>query len=357
MKHNIFITGGTGFVGFNLLRALVKNEEHTIYLLVRPSKDMTSKERIVDLIQKYCSVEAERILSQIIILDGEITQKYFGLGLQEYEMLSKKVQIIYHSAASIHFNLTYEEAKAINYEGTQNVLDFALECKGQGQFIKMNHISTAYISGDTSEMFMENDLDKGQSFCNSYEQTKFESEKLIREYMEKGLPITIFRPSIITADFESGQVFENNLIFIFVMQFAKQMYKEFVGDQSSSINIIPINYFVDAVLKISTQPSSIGSVYHIVNNQNTKIIDIVTYICEGLNISCPRFVPIKDLSESSRRTKKLLEFFVSYIRFSHIFDNKHTVKALEDTDISCPNIDRKYFEKIIMYGRRNGFLT
>ena len=41
------------------------------------------------------------------------------------------------------------------------------------------HVSTAYVAGDADGLFTEADLDVGQGFRNTYEQTKLEAERLV----------------------------------------------------------------------------------------------------------------------------------------------------------------------------------
>ena len=53
-----------------------------------------------------------------------------------------------HCAASISFDLPLEEARAINVEGTREVIGFAREAKALGRLERFVHVSTAYVAGD-----------------------------------------------------------------------------------------------------------------------------------------------------------------------------------------------------------------
>ena len=72
-------------------------------------------------------------------------------------------------------------------------------------------VSTAYVAGTHAGRFCECDLDVGQGFNNSYEQSKFESEQLVRSCPD--LPFTILRPSIVVGDRNSGWTAAFNVLY------------------------------------------------------------------------------------------------------------------------------------------------
>ena len=67
-----------------------------------------------------------------------------------------------HCAASISFDLPLDEARAINVEGTREII--ALRARGQaaGRLDRFVHVSTAYVAGITEGTFREDQLDAGQ---------------------------------------------------------------------------------------------------------------------------------------------------------------------------------------------------
>jgi hypothetical protein len=69
----------------------------------------------------------------------------------------------------------------------------------RGRLRRHVHVSTAYVAGRFHGIFKETDLDLGQGFRNTYEQSKFEAEKAIGEAAGE-LPLVIARPSIIVGD-------------------------------------------------------------------------------------------------------------------------------------------------------------
>lgn len=110
------------------------------------------------------------------------------------------------------FELDLEASRAINVEGTRRVLQFGECCGARGGLRRFCHISTAYVAGDHSGCFSEDDLEVGQRFRNAYEQSKFEAERLVGRWRSR-LPIAVLRPSIVVGERGSGWTTSFNVIY------------------------------------------------------------------------------------------------------------------------------------------------
>ena len=61
-------------------------------------------------------------------------------------------------------------------EGTRRVLDFAAKARG---LRSLAYVGTAYVAGERNDLIKEDELAVGQSYRNTYEQTKAEAEALV----------------------------------------------------------------------------------------------------------------------------------------------------------------------------------
>ena len=86
----------------------------------------------------------------------------------------------------------------VTVQGTRNLLDASLK-KGVSHVI---HLSTADVYGDAAGIVDENS--PYHYTGNPYNRMKIDAEKICWEYREKGLPITIFRPSIVYGPFSAS---------------------------------------------------------------------------------------------------------------------------------------------------------
>ncbi|MGA3082753.1 MAG: SDR family oxidoreductase, partial [Terracidiphilus sp.] len=183
----IFITGATGFLGARLVRELLERQPlATLALLIRDQARQTGRQRADALVP-----EAAR--QRVEVYSGDVGQPNCGLASAAFERLSAETTRVVHCAATVRFDHTLDEARRINVEGTRRVLDFAAAARN---LRSLAYVGTAYVAGEREGLVREDELAVGQSYRNTYEQTKAEAEALVRSRLGE-LPGVILRPSII----------------------------------------------------------------------------------------------------------------------------------------------------------------
>lgn len=311
--RKILITGANGFVGSNICVELLRDKENLIYAIARPKGSKSGRDRVFNEISREFNWDnSDNWKERVIVLEGDIQELKLGLNDDDYKYICDNITSIYHCAASIKFSLTYDEAKKINCGGTKRIIEL-LERVSNKNFERLNYVSTAYISGSYIDGFKENDLNINQKFSNTYEATKFECELLLNEYINNGWPITIFRPSIVSSSSKDGSTHENNIIYKFIKFFSRQRINEFYCNETSSINIVPVDYFVKAMVNLSIRGvSTIGKTYNLVNKTNTPVKKIVTDVCKILDVKEPIFYKI-DKNTEEKLSNNSLSYFFSYV--------------------------------------------
>lgn len=182
MDRCIFVTGSRGFLGRNLLEAAAWKFPQASFILLARSQQAAD-----DLRARFRWLGRERL--RIIL--GDIVVPDMGLSAKDLALLAP-VSEVWHLAASTSFD--DREAAAIregNVVGTQNVLALACDMKKLERFV---YVSTAYVAGTAPGPIAEDELPARGEFRNTYEATKWEAERAVRQ---SPLPYTIFRPSII----------------------------------------------------------------------------------------------------------------------------------------------------------------
>lgn len=101
--QEIFVTGGSGFMGKVLLEKLLRScsDLKTIYVLIRPKKGKTIEERMVEITESplfgLVRKNIPQMLNKLIPINGDVTE--LGLGLSPDDIIRmKNVSIIFHSA-------------------------------------------------------------------------------------------------------------------------------------------------------------------------------------------------------------------------------------------------------------------
>ncbi|CAF0976499.1 unnamed protein product [Adineta steineri] len=142
---SIFITGGTGFIGKQIIEKLLRSCSalDRIYVLVRPKHGIHVHQRI----EQLCSLPAIRLLipnfkTKIIPVLGDITKNEFDLSNEDQQLLIENCQIVINSGASVRFTEPLKQAIKSNLYSVRNMINL---CKKMQQLQSFVHISTAYI--------------------------------------------------------------------------------------------------------------------------------------------------------------------------------------------------------------------
>jgi dihydroflavonol-4-reductase len=167
----ILLTGATGFIGANLLRELLREEE-TVRILLRKDSDTRN-------------------------IDGlEGVERYIGDLTQRDSLVDAlhDIKILYHVAASYTFWARDKESiYASNVRGTRNILEEALN-QGVEKVVYTSTVGTIGFcpKGKPAD---ENISLHPKDITSPYKQSKYLAEIEAFRMLKKGLPIVIVNPS------------------------------------------------------------------------------------------------------------------------------------------------------------------
>lgn len=357
MNHfDILLTGVTGALGSSLLPYLLREfPDSHIHCLIRDQNQRDARERLEEvLVDAVSHVEIERI--KLVL--GDISSKNFGMA-EEYELLANKVGMIFHLAASVDFNGSLADSRRINLDGTANIVSFARHCVHLNDpDFRLCYVSTSYVVGNRRGLLLESDLNTGQAFWNSYEQSKCEAEELIAREMSN-IPITIFRPSQIIGNSRTGQIKKFFGFYEFVALAARGRSKVLVADPNTKPDMVPSDYICQAMLYLARKRDAVGRTYHLASGlkRSATVSDVVDIVLEVLrssevtassHIRRPKVVPA-DLLESnlskveldryqSSAQHLLMRTYQPYLAYERDFDVGATHQTLENVGIVIPDI-------------------
>lgn len=345
--RNVLLTGGTGFIGGNLVKELLKDSNNRISIIVEPNyvyafKDMISKHK------KYYSNIEDRLQMTI----GDITKKDLGITIPNADEF-------YHLAAIYMLDVKKDIAEKVNVEGTNNVVNFAKKIKNLQAF---NYISTCYVSGNRKGLILEDELDEGQKFNNHYEETKFKAEVIVRDNM-KDLQTRIFRPAITVGDSKTGETISfNGLYFAFEALnrtfFSYPSLLALPGKGDAKVNFIPVDYLINAIATLSRKKETIGKTFHIADNNPLTANEIIEICCKEFNVKKPVIghmpTSLAKLSFNMGLGKvlKIKKELIAYMDAQTTYDTTNITKHLEGTGVRCPRLD-EYIHIIANYWRKH----
>jgi dihydroflavonol-4-reductase len=170
----VFLTGGTGFIGQPLTKALLARGWNVV-ALVR-SLDNTQANKL------------GKIGVQLHV--GDITNR------ESMRIGMANSDIVIHNAGYYEYGINgdnRERMQNINVRGTENVLSLAYEL----EIPRTVYVSTVQAIGETG-LQERNETFVRQSPClTAYEQSKTDAHKIALDFQKKGLPLVIVCPGAV----------------------------------------------------------------------------------------------------------------------------------------------------------------
>ena len=360
-NKTLLITGVTGTLGKEMIKELILTTEYKLYVLVRRKGRHTHWDRMRKIFSAY---DLERYLgTRIQVLEGDVTSPQLGLSEESLAVLRSEVSEFYHVAALTALNGSREDCERINIGGVQNALEVAWDLFKNGKMKRFFYFSTAYVAGSrqTYRSF-EDRLTENPAHANFYESSKYQAEGKVREALAKGLPVTIFRPSIVVGDSRTGEVSEFNVIYPFMKLFAHGILTVLPTRPDNSFNIVPIDFVIKASMAIARQESSLGKTFHL-TTQNPPTIGMLLKVktqeypqLARLEVISPDDFKPENLDVVSKGVYQMLEPYLGYLNDDLTFDMSNTEKALQGTGIAMPKTDYEFLKILIRYAVDAGYL-
>ncbi len=353
----LLMTGATGFVGMEVLGRHLEHSDDRIYALVRAGDDDAAAERVRATLRDLFGIRARRYEHRVVGVAADLLSPDLGLSSRRRVELASRVDRIVHIAASVSFALPLEEARAINRDGTHRLLELAVLAQEHGGLDRYAHVSTAYVAGDHRGRFYERDHDVSQAFRNSYEQTKFEAEELVRG---SGLPTTILRPSIVVGDRHSGWTSAFNVLYWPLRAFARGLYPVVPAVPSSPVDVVSIDFVADAIFELCRSGEGVGRTYHLTAGPHaSSVAELVELASHYFKRPPPRVLDPAEFSSYMRGATGIersmlgrsAEYF-PYFALTTEFDNAIARARLEPAEI-FPSPLRSYLARLLDFAVRS----
>ncbi|XP_072948454.1 fatty acyl-CoA reductase wat-like [Epargyreus clarus] len=279
----IFITGGSGFLGKQLIEKLIRScNVRKLYVLLRPKKEYSSEMRLNDILMDplYDPLKKQQpnFMHKIKPIDGDVTELRMGLSEDDWKTITEEVNVIFHMAATVNFQEEVRCAIITNVRGTREIITLARACR---QLKSMVHVSTAFahatknrIKKAVHEDFYEasiapedmialaenneveyfNDFFKkhGSDWPNTYTFTKAVAEETVRT-MAADLPVCVVRPAAVIGAYrepspgwiDTNQVLSASGIILGVML---GVIHVLLSDMNNRMDFVPVDIVTNALL-------------------------------------------------------------------------------------------------------------
>jgi thioester reductase-like protein len=341
------VTGYPGFIGRRLVHRLLEAEDRgRLVLLVEPSQAATARAEL-----------ARHGAAGVEVWEGDVSAMHLGLSGAEWKALVRDVSTIWHLAAASRLDSGAEIARRVNVEGTRNVLEVA---RAAARPPRLHHFSSAFVAGDRQGVIMEDELDQGQRFRTPYERSKARAEELVRRVMGD-VPTTVYRPGIVVGDSRTGEIdrFEGPYyLAILLVTSPLAVPLPLPGDGGAPLNVVPVDFVVDAALAIAGNPASVGRTVHLVDPAPMSARRVYELIAERAHRRMPRVslphkvveavLSLPVLERFSRQQRSAIES-VNQLAF---YSPMNLLELLDGTGIHCPRITT-YLDRLIDFVRQH----
>jgi HAD superfamily hydrolase (TIGR01490 family) len=235
--RSILLTGGTGFLGTALVEKILRSfpELGRLYLLIRASRDKSADSRFEKDVLGSAAFRrlreerggdfADYVAGKVRVLEGDVHAPSLGLGDEDLAELSREVDVVIHSAASVVFDSPLDAAVESNVHGTLGLLRLSRGWEKRPLFL---HVSTAYVAGRREGFAPEEppgDASPNGAPLDPYEEVSH-LEGVVREVEESSRERSLLRRFETEARRELGMVGEDEEVAERVDQLRRAWVRE-----------------------------------------------------------------------------------------------------------------------------------
>ena len=360
-----FVTGATGFVGKFLVSNLLKRDG-TIYVLVR--KQSVKK---LDATIAWWGLDV-KTQKRIVPVVGDLGKPKLGLAPTDITKLKGKVKHLFHLAAIYDMAADAASQQEANIDGTRNAVELADAIKA-GCF---HHTSSIAAAGLYDGTFREDMFEEAEELDHPYFRTKHDSEAIVRN--ECRVPWRVYRPGMVVGHSKTGEIDKIDGPYYFFkliqkMRNALPQWMPTIGIEGGRINIVPVDYVVDAMDYIAHKKGLDGECFHLTDPEPMRIGEILNMFARDahapqmtmrLNAKMFSFMPeyvlqgLMSVAPVRRARNQILTDLgipidvFTFISYPTKFDNRDTAKALKGSGISVPKL-QDYSWRLWDYWERN----
>ena len=251
---NVLVTGGTGFVGANLVRELLA-DGHTVRVLARPGSDRRALEG--------CAVD---------IVEGDL------LDLASLRAAVAGARHVYHAAAD--YRLWAPDLKVLyraNVDGTRHLLAAAAEA-GAERIVYTSTVGAVGIPKDGTPGDETTPVSLAD-MVGAYKASKFLAERVADEWVARGAPVVIVNPSAPVGPWDVRPTPTGQMIVDF-------LNGKMVGSVDTGLNVVHVRDVARGHIQAALK-GRVGERY-ILGHRNLSLLEIFQMLSTLTGVPAPR---------------------------------------------------------------------
>ena len=287
MAHSpdsILLIGATGFLGVYLLYELLKGTAATIVCLVRATDEAHAFRRVRNKVEEQdLPILENELTERCRFVTGDIEKASLGLSEEEFNYLSRTVDVVFHSAAAINYVASYSSFRETNVTGTKNVIKFCF----QDQKKELHFVGTVLIFGWTSDKdLLETECnDKCEYLAMGYAQNKWVGEQLVLNSAKLGLTIKNYRPSFIISSISTKQYTSSDILVILLQYSIKH---RIALSEDLTFDAVSADCCSKNILSLAKMDGHYGKTFHLTQSDGELVVGVYELVSERLGIEMKR---------------------------------------------------------------------
>jgi NAD(P)-dependent dehydrogenase (short-subunit alcohol dehydrogenase family)/thioester reductase-like protein len=246
----------------------------------------SSKPRLNDLIERWSMTVGSSAGERVQPVVGDLRRPLLGVEKEEVAELRGKITHFFHLAAVYDMTAPAERNNAVNVGGTTHAVELARGVDAK----HLHHVSSIAVAGTYRGVFEEDMFDEGQRLPSPYHQTKFESERIVRE--QPYLPWRVYRPGIVVGDSQTGEMekVDGPYYFFKAIQRLRHVLPEWVplvGLDLGYTNVVPVDWVAGALEHIAHEPDLDGRAFHLTDPRPQRVDELINELAVAAH--APRF--------------------------------------------------------------------
>lgn len=234
---NIFLTGGTGYIGSHILAELI-SKHHDIIVLVR------SLDRFQHTLGRLQLRETQHVTAVI----GDLSKPKLGLSADDYIRIQNS-DIIVHAGGPMNIELSQKEAEQAFLNPAIELAELSGKIhrkKGLKQFI--------HVVGYMSPYNEQNDIHNLDAFLEKappYERMKFQADSYIRKALKPlGIPLSTVNPSTVIGHSYSGMTEQIGGLSILVDSVRRNLMPLVPGGKDYWLPMVHIDHLASFIVNL-----------------------------------------------------------------------------------------------------------
>ncbi len=369
----VLLSGGTGFLGAHLLRELYDQTGAGLYCLARAGDPAAALGRLRRNLERH-RVWLPEMAERLEPLAGDLAEPRWGLSEETFAELAGRVDAVYHAGAWVNFTYPYSVLEPGNVGGTREALRLAATGAAKPfHFVSSTAVFTpASLEGGLG---LEDDpLAHTEGLFSGYAETKWVCEKILRVARERGQPVTIYRPGVISGHSRTGAGNTTDMVWN-ILKGCLQLGAAI--REMPLLDVAPVDYVARAIVHLSLRESSQGQAFQFANPRPMPWRQLFE-VAEGMGYGL-RHLPFpewrRELGEAadSGGDNALIPFLPLFAEApvgeggelagdgehnvpSVRYDDRNTREALRGSPVKCPTLDAALVRTYLDFFIADGFL-